>query len=337
MICSKCGKEFEGGFCPWCGAASEESEKASAADKIAEEETPKAETSKAETPKAEVEKKIAEQAANEEKAEEKIIEQNVLQKSWSVLGVVNEKIKCPKCGNEFSGKFCSECGYRAVELDNCPVCGAKYKEGDKFCTECGYSYNKQPNAAANTVAGIGTVIKNSYKKICAFCKKHRKRVTALAVAVVLILVIVVPISAVFTSPVNSANVNRINIGDTWERVLRVLGEPYLWRSESEIYYFSGNYIDVYDQLKDISNDDVKYPDYIKMEYKSTKITFDSDGKVLSVAYNAKIVNGKSSAKNIVSTESNDSITQEKTYTVKYSDGSLYKGKIKYYNFGNYYW
>lgn len=315
MICSKCGKEFEGGFCPWCGAASEESEKASAADKIAEEETPKAETSKAETPKAEVEKKIAEQAANEEKAEEKIIEQNVLQKSWSVLGVVNEKIKCPKCGNEFSGKFCSECGYRAVELDNCPVCGAKYKEGDKFCTECGYSYDKQPNASANTAADIGTVIKNSYKKICAFCKKHRKRVTALAVAVVLILVIVVPISAVFTSPVNAANVNRINIGDTRERVLRVLGKPYLWRSESEIYYFSGNY----------------------MEYKSTKITFDGDGKVLSVAYNAKIVNGESSAKNIVSTESNDSITQEKTYTVKYSDGSLYKGKIKYYNFKNYYW
>ena len=247
MICSKCGKEFEGRFCPWCGAASEESEKASAADKIAAEETPKAEAPKEETPKAEETAKAETPKAEEAPKEEtpKAETEQAATEEKAEGSVSAGKIKCSKCGNVFSGKFCPECGYKAAELDKCPVCGAPHKAGDKFCAECGYSYEKKPNAAAATVAGIGTAIKNSCKNALAFCKKHSKKVIAAAVAVALILVIVVPISVVFTSPVQPANVDRIKIGDTQERVLSILGDPYDWKEgDTTFEYYSDNYLKI---------------------------------------------------------------------------------------------
>ena len=352
MICSKCGKEFEGRFCPWCGAAGEESEKASAADKIAAEEelkeeapkdetpkaeetakaeAPKEETPKEEAPKAEEEKKIAEQAATEEKAE-----------GSAGAG----KIKCPKCGNVFSGKFCTECGYKAAELDKCPVCGAPHKAGDKFCAECGYSYEKKPNAAAATVAGIGTAIKNSCKNALAFCKKHSKKVIAAAVVVALILVIVVPISVVFTSPVQPANVDRIKIGDTQERVLSILGDPYDWKEgDTTFEYYSDNYLKIKKELDKISNmeDMESFGDFADalekeeelnakletLEYKETTISFDEDGLVTKVVYNACVSESEEQAKEIKSKEVlTESIRvyekSEVVYTIKYTDKSIVK-------------
>ena len=341
MICSKCGKEFEGKFCPWCGAAGEEIEKGSAADKIAAEEEAKEETPKAEAPveetpkeemlKAEEEKKIAEQAATEEKAE-----------GSASAG----KIKCPKCGNVFSGKFCPECGYKAAELDKCPVCGAPHKAGDKFCAECGYSYEKKTNAAAATVAGIGTAIKNSCKNALAFCKKHSKKVIAAAVAVVLILVIVVPISVVFTSPVQPANVDRIKIGDTQERVLSILGDPYDWKEgDTTFEYYSDNYLKIKKELDKISNmeDMESFGDFADalekeeelnakleaLEYKETTISFDEDGLVTKVVYNACVNESEEQAKEIKSKEVlTESIRvyekSEVVYTIKYTDKSIVK-------------
>lgn len=45
--------------------------------------------------------------------------------------------KCLKCGNEFEGKFCPECGAKFIEPDACPKCGAKHPPEAKFCSECG--------------------------------------------------------------------------------------------------------------------------------------------------------------------------------------------------------
>ena len=45
--------------------------------------------------------------------------------------------KCSKCGHEFEGKFCPECGEKYVDDTVCPRCGAKREPNAKFCPECG--------------------------------------------------------------------------------------------------------------------------------------------------------------------------------------------------------
>lgn len=55
-------------------------------------------------------------------------------------------MKCSKCGNEFNGKFCTNCGSPAPTNPVCPTCGEEVK--GKFCTKCGAP---APQADAVTV------------------------------------------------------------------------------------------------------------------------------------------------------------------------------------------
>ncbi|MDE7330404.1 MAG: zinc-ribbon domain-containing protein, partial [Clostridia bacterium] len=48
--------------------------------------------------------------------------------------------KCPKCGQEFEGKFCPECGEQWQEEKTCPKCGTTNSGSSRFCSECGYSF-----------------------------------------------------------------------------------------------------------------------------------------------------------------------------------------------------
>ena len=58
---------------------------------------------------------------------------------------------CKKCGAEFEGKFCPECGTPLVP--RCPSCGAEAKEGEKFCSNCGAAMDgSKPEATATAAA-----------------------------------------------------------------------------------------------------------------------------------------------------------------------------------------
>ena len=51
-------------------------------------------------------------------------------------------MKCPTCGAEASGNFCSSCG-STLKAEKCPACGASIPPGGKFCTSCGKPLGKQ--------------------------------------------------------------------------------------------------------------------------------------------------------------------------------------------------
>ena len=85
-------------------------------------------------------------------------------------------MRCEKCGNEFEGKFCPECGRAVVaEKNTCKSCGTEF-EG-KFCPNCGQAVNApvqvaqpvQPqviinntNSNVNTVSTMGIRVKNKW-------------------------------------------------------------------------------------------------------------------------------------------------------------------------------
>lgn len=56
-------------------------------------------------------------------------------------------MKCPKCGNEITGKFCQMCGTPAPTNPVCPNCGQEIK--GKFCTKCG-----TPAPAADSTSAV---------------------------------------------------------------------------------------------------------------------------------------------------------------------------------------
>ena len=57
--------------------------------------------------------------------------------------------KCFKCGTEFEGNFCPECGEKYQEEKICPKCGAKQEGSARFCGSCGYSFVSPASSTGN--------------------------------------------------------------------------------------------------------------------------------------------------------------------------------------------
>ena len=328
--CPDCNTNFYGDVCPKCAKL--------AADCI---EMPELET--------EEEKKAQEAAEGSAVQEKKAQEAEAMGKGENAENgqtADGQKQKCPKCGAVFSGKFCPECGTQIKKMDKCPVCGAERKGNEKFCSNCGYSYERKSAALAGGAAGIATSLKNTGKKAFAFAKRNKKRLIIATAAIAIILAIVVPVSVVFTSPVHPANVDRINIGDTQDRVLSILGEPYGWKEgDTTFTYYSDNYLKIRKQLDEIADmedigsfgdlaDAIEKEEQLNqkletLEYKRTTITFDEGGLVTQIVYNASIVDNVSQPKELKSsaTVSSDILAYEEcsiAYTLKYDDGSIVK-------------
>ena len=58
--------------------------------------------------------------------------------------------KCPRCGKQSGGKFCSDCGQPldSTQADHCADCGEKLARNAAFCSECGKPVGTRPKKPA---------------------------------------------------------------------------------------------------------------------------------------------------------------------------------------------
>lgn len=57
---------------------------------------------------------------------------------------------CKRCGTEFEGNFCHECGQKWTDSDICPQCGSELNGNVKFCSECGRRIDGEKEVSARS-------------------------------------------------------------------------------------------------------------------------------------------------------------------------------------------
>lgn len=261
---------------------------------------------------------------------------------------------CKKCGAAYEGSFCPECGEPADEaLNVCPVCGKEREEGKRFCVKCGYDFSRsQPSEASQEKPAAAAKAK---KQPLAFLKKLSKKtwiiILSVALAIVIALAVAIPVAIVSSNIFRIGKVDKINIGDSRERVKEVLGEPYVF-SDSLYEYYDDDFKALMKKMEDAEGDlegsfeDMEDEDDLEnafgdledilLEYETTEyqyiaVSFDGTGAVASVYFDAKRTEAtKDSPKTyqkhkLVTKEVLRYVPTDIIYSVEFTDGSFYKG------------
>lgn len=267
---------------------------------------------------------------------------------------------CKKCGAAYEGSFCPECGEPADEaLNVCPVCGKEREEGKRFCVKCGYDFSRsQPSEASQEKPAAAAKEK---KQPLAFLKKLSKKtwiiILSVALAIVIALAVAIPVAIVSSNIFRIGKVDKINIGDSRERVKEVLGEPYVF-SDSLYEYYDDDFKALMKKMEDAEGDlegsfeDMEDEDDLEnafgdledllLEYETTEyqyiaVSFDGTGAVTSVYFDAKRTEAtKDSPKTyqkhkLVTKEVLRYVPTDIVYSVEFTDGSFYKA-IALHNF-----
>lgn len=255
-------------------------------------------------------------------------------------------MKCEKCGTEFEGNFCPNCGTPSEAGKNiCPKCGQARSGADRFCKNCGYDFNgvdKSAKTGAATAGGAAAAIKRVPKKVWI-------RIGVVVAVIAVLLAVLIPTISHFTNKFRIGVVEQIAIGDSKERVIELLGEPYDYDTDSATFeYYSDNYLKLLEENDSFDPDDIEdwddlegaFGDALALEeklqteeYSYIRVTFDGEDKVTSVLLDASRTEQTKDATKEVS-QAKLLMDGREGFIQAYSDGSL--AYFAQYTDGSYY-
>ena len=240
---------------------------------------------------------------------------------------------CKKCGAKFEGNFCPKCGTPAEkELTVCPKCGQERGAGDRYCPKCGYDF-----ACSDRKEGV-----SFGAKAAEAVKKVPKKAWAAIAAIVLVVIVIIVLVAVLSNKFRLGVVEKIEIGDSRQSVIELLGEPYDYREGSSTFtYYSNNYLKLLEKNDSFDPDDIEdwgdfedaFNEAMELEqklqteeYKYIEVRFDGEGCVESVFFDtSRTEETKLEPKTVKNYEVLETSGSEVTYTVRYQDGSYMLG------------